>query len=138
MSKKQFAALPYRMRGAQLDILLVTTRGKRHWSVPKGWPIKGEKPHFTARLEAYEEAGVIGKVKANSIGRYKHTKQKKGRKIKCDVSLFPLEVHQQRRSWPERGERDAIWLPADSAATMVRDSHLSRLIQCFAQQGKQT
>jgi hypothetical protein len=37
---KQLAALPYRMRDDDLEILQITTRKKRRWSVPKGWPMK--------------------------------------------------------------------------------------------------
>jgi hypothetical protein len=33
---KQFPALPYRMRDNDVEILLITTRKKRRWSVPKG------------------------------------------------------------------------------------------------------
>jgi hypothetical protein len=33
MKFKQFAALPYRMRDDDLEILLITTRNKRRWSV---------------------------------------------------------------------------------------------------------
>jgi 8-oxo-dGTP pyrophosphatase MutT (NUDIX family) len=64
---KQFAALPYRMRDADLEILLITTRKKRRWSVPKGWPIKRSAPHQTAATEAYEEAGVYGKIGKSRI-----------------------------------------------------------------------
>jgi 8-oxo-dGTP pyrophosphatase MutT (NUDIX family) len=55
---KQFAALPYRMRDDDVEILLITTRKKHRWSVPKGWPIKHSTPQTTAKIEAYEEAGV--------------------------------------------------------------------------------
>jgi 8-oxo-dGTP pyrophosphatase MutT (NUDIX family) len=59
---KQFAALPYRIRDNDVEILLITTRKKRRWSVPKGWPIKHSTPQQTAAIEAYEEAGVRGAV----------------------------------------------------------------------------
>jgi 8-oxo-dGTP pyrophosphatase MutT (NUDIX family) len=57
---KQFAALPYRIRDSDVEILLITTRKKRRWSVPKGWPIKHSTAQQTAAIEAYEEAGVRG------------------------------------------------------------------------------
>jgi hypothetical protein len=59
---KQFAALPYRIRDDDVEILLITTRKKRRWSGPKGWPIKHSTPQQTAAIEAYEEAGVRGAV----------------------------------------------------------------------------
>jgi 8-oxo-dGTP pyrophosphatase MutT (NUDIX family) len=50
------------MRDNDVEILLITTRKKRRWSVPKGWPIKDSTPQQTAATEAYEEAGVRGSV----------------------------------------------------------------------------
>lgn len=71
MKFKQFAALPYRTRDVDLEILLITTRKKRRWSVPKGWPIRRSTPQETAATEAYEEAGVRGAVGAAQIGQFK-------------------------------------------------------------------
>jgi 8-oxo-dGTP pyrophosphatase MutT (NUDIX family) len=132
--KQQFAALPFRMRGSNLDVLLITTRHKRRWSLPKGWPIGATKPHRTAEIEAFEEAGLVGKAKTKAIGRYKHRKIRGKREIICDVSVFPLKVRKQSRSWPERGERDAIWLPARKAAARVHKPELSRLIERLIRQ----
>jgi 8-oxo-dGTP pyrophosphatase MutT (NUDIX family) len=67
---KQFAALPYRMRDDDVEILLITTRKKHRWSVPKGWPIKHSTPQTTAKIEAYEEAGVRGDIGSKQIGRF--------------------------------------------------------------------
>ena len=131
-SNKQFAALPFRIRGSDLDVLLITTRRKRRWSLPKGWPIAPGKPHRTAEIEAFEEAGLIGKAKPKAVGRYKNRKLKGKRKVLCDIRVFPLEVRKQKKRWPEREERDAIWLPARKAAARVHKPELSRLIARFA------
>jgi hypothetical protein len=56
-SEGNFGALPYRVRNVDLGILLITTRKKRRWSVPKSWLIKRSTPQQTAMFEAYEEAG---------------------------------------------------------------------------------
>jgi hypothetical protein len=61
---KQFAALPYRMHHATLEVLLITTRKKRQWSVPKGWRKKRSSPQQAAAAEAYEEAGAFGHIGA--------------------------------------------------------------------------
>jgi 8-oxo-dGTP pyrophosphatase MutT (NUDIX family) len=50
------------MRDTAVEILLITTRKKGRWSVPKGWPIKRSSPQQTAATEAYEEAGVRGAI----------------------------------------------------------------------------
>jgi 8-oxo-dGTP pyrophosphatase MutT (NUDIX family) len=132
--KKQFAALPFRIRGSDVDVLLITTRRKRRWSLPKGWPIRAKKPHRTAEIEAFEEAGLVGNAKPKAIGRYKHRKIRGKRKVVCDVSVFPLKVCKQLKRWPERQERDAIWLSGRKAAGRVHKPELSRLIKRFIHQ----
>jgi 8-oxo-dGTP pyrophosphatase MutT (NUDIX family) len=132
MKNKQVAALPFRTTEKQLSILLITTRGKRRWSVPKGWPVQRKRAHRTAAVEAYEEAGLVGQVDPKAIGAFRHRKRKGKRKIMCDVKLFPLEVKKQCKQWPERGQRQAIWLPASEAAQLVHRAELRRLIQRFA------
>src|SRR5262249_56589584 len=58
----QYGALPYRSNGARTEVMLVTSRETRRWIIPKGWPHKGRTTHSSAAREAYEEAGVVGRV----------------------------------------------------------------------------
>jgi 8-oxo-dGTP pyrophosphatase MutT (NUDIX family) len=48
-------------RGA-LQILLVSSRETRRWVIPKGWQMKGKLDHQAAAQEAYEEAGLDGRI----------------------------------------------------------------------------
>src|SRR6195952_6010631 len=105
MKFKQFAALPYRMRDDDVEILLITTRKKRRWSVPKGWPIRRKTPQGTAATEAYEEAGVHGAIGNRHIGQFRKHRLKKSQPVICDVQIFPLKVTRQRDDWPEKHER---------------------------------
>ena len=71
----QYGALPYRFtHDAALEILLLTTRRSKRWIIPKGWPIKGLPPAKSAAREAFEEAGVRGRVGAKSIGLFPYDK----------------------------------------------------------------
>ncbi len=88
----QYAALPYRFTpAAALEILLVTTRTSRRWIIPKGWPIKGLRPAKSAAREAFEEAGVRGKVGTKSVGVFTYNEL--------------LDEQGDRRSWRERQNR---------------------------------
>jgi 8-oxo-dGTP pyrophosphatase MutT (NUDIX family) len=81
--------LPYRFDlETGVEVLLVTSRGTRRWIIPKGWPIKGFKPARTAAREAYEEAGVRGRVAGRPLGRYIYEKRLEER-----AAPFPCEVH---------------------------------------------
>ncbi len=132
MKNKQFAALPFRIEAAELSILLITTRRKQRWSVPKGSPMLRKRAHRVAAIEAYEEAGLRGKISRRPVGQFKHRKRKGKRKITCEVQLFPLEVKKQHARWPERGQRKVVWLPAAKAARRVRQAKLRELIESFA------
>ncbi|NPU12724.1 NUDIX hydrolase [Bradyrhizobium sp. 83012] len=132
MKNKQFAALPFRIEATQLSILLITTRRKQRWSVPKGSPMLRKGPHRVAAIEAYEEAGLRGKIGRQSLGQFKHAKRKGKRKILCDVELYPLKVKKQHGRYPERGQRELVWLPAAEAARRVHRAKLRRLIESFA------
>ena len=130
----QYAALPYRAKGkSQLEIMLVTSRGTRRWIIPKGWPKRGTPPYDTAAKEAFEEAGVIGKVRKRPIGSYPYDKiLEKGDKASCRVQVFALRVTHQRKRWPEKRERKVRWYPLAEAARFVQDLHLRRIIRKFS------
>lgn len=135
MSVRQFAALPFRVRDDEIRVLLITTRKKRRWSVPKGWPIAGCGPAQTAEIEAYEEAGLVGRAAPRSVGQYRHRKPK--RRTVYTIELFPLEVSKRAKRWPEKGQREAVWISARRAARMVHKPQLRRLILKFARDASQ-
>jgi 8-oxo-dGTP pyrophosphatase MutT (NUDIX family) len=130
-TRQQYAALPYRRRGdGSLEIMLVTSRETRRWVIPKGWPMKGRKPHASAAREALEEAGLIGKVGKTPIGTYRYDKRLKGGEAApCAVEVFPLEVKSQRKHWPEQKQRSVRWFARDEAAEAVQESELRAIIR---------
>src|SRR5580658_9664578 len=67
----QIAALPSRRTAAGgVEVLLITSRETGRFIIPKGWPMKQLSDPDAAAREAYEEAGVVGKVKRKPIGDY--------------------------------------------------------------------
>ena len=129
----QFAALPWRRSGDGLEVLLVTSRDSRRWVIPKGWPMKGRKPHAAAAREALEEAGVIGRIAKKSIGSYQYVKRlKNGAPLLCTVDVFPMMVERQRDRWREQDQRTLQWFPAEEAAVAVEEPELQALIDEFA------
>src|SRR5215831_12648784 len=99
----QYGALPYRMsKKDRAEFMLVTSRETRRGIIPKGWPKRGRSPHRTAAREAFEEAGVIGKVSKRPIGSFLYDKiLAEGTIANCRVHVFPLRVTRQHRDWPE-------------------------------------
>jgi len=131
----QHGALPYRIRpDGGVEVLLVTTRGTRRWIMPKGWPIKGLKPAKSAAREAYEEAGVRGAVGSKSIGSYTYDKWlEEGVSVPCEVSVFPLHVERQHKTWPEAHERETRWAGPEEALDLLDDAGLRDVVAAFVQ-----
>src|SRR5258708_6427791 len=130
-----YGALPNRfMPRAALEILIVTTRQSRRWIVPKGWPIKRLTPSKSAAREAFEEAGVRGKIGARTIGvfRYKKTAGENGAEPDYEVKIFPLLVRRQSATWPEFGQRVVQWVDPEKAMSLIRESELKAIVEKFA------
>jgi 8-oxo-dGTP pyrophosphatase MutT (NUDIX family) len=133
---RQYAALPFRYHHS-LEILLISSRETRRWVIPKGWPMKGRKPHAAAATEALQEAGVEGIIAKRSIGFYQYVKRlKNGAPLLCTVEVFPMMVARQRARWPEQHERTVQWFPAEEAAIAVQEPELRALIDAFTATGR--
>ena|SRR5688572_24410727 len=130
---RQAAALPYRIRGRRLEVALVTKLQGRRWVVPKGNLERGEAAWACAQREAFEEAGLLGRVERHPIGRYRYTK----RGLKREVDVYLLEVTEVLDRWVEAGLRRRKWVEADAAVERVREPGLkSLLIQALAHLGR--
>ncbi|MFE1599885.1 NUDIX hydrolase [Methylobacterium sp. ID0610] len=131
---QQLAALPVRPTPeGDLEVLLVTSRETRRWIVPKGWPMKGRKPHRSAALEACEEAGVIGRIGKTPAGFYTYAKRlPDGGVLPCRVAVYCLTVTKQLATWPEKGQRDVQWVSSEAAAVLVDEPELADLIRELA------
>jgi 8-oxo-dGTP pyrophosphatase MutT (NUDIX family) len=127
---QQFAAICHRQGvDGSTEVLLITTRQTRRWSLPKGWAIKGLKPHEVALREAWEEAGVVGKVKKKPFGRFTYVKTlKSGRKIASFVQAHLVSVERMDIEYPERGQRDFSWVSPLEAAALVQEPELKHLL----------
>lgn len=112
------------------QVLLITSRGTGRWIVPKGWPMPGRSLAEAAMQEAWEEAGVTGRIGHAEIGRYHYDKeQARGFAIPIEVRVFPLYVDRLKDNFPERDERKRRWFAPDEAARMVAESGLRKILR---------
>jgi 8-oxo-dGTP pyrophosphatase MutT (NUDIX family) len=127
---EQYAAICYRKHPelGMPEVLVVTSRESGRWIVPKGWPIKGKKPYEVAAIEAFEEAGVRGKIKKKRFGYFTYLKQlPDDSRVPCIVQLHLLEVEKTFENFPERGQRLSEWVSFTEAARRVREPELKSL-----------
>ncbi|MEA3029141.1 MAG: uncharacterized protein QOJ53_95 [Sphingomonadales bacterium] len=129
----QYGVLPYRVdaEGA-VEILLITSRERRRWVVPKGNPIPSFLNYESAAREAFEEAGVEGRIATAPIGAYRYEKRRRGGAAAAIVTVYPLLVTREADRWPERGERERRWFPAEEAAGLVEEPELAVIILSFS------
>lgn len=112
------------------QVLLITSRGTGRWVIPKGWPMEGHSLPGAAAREAWEEAGVEGRIIHEEIGRYGYDKeQDSGFAVPVEVAVFPLHVEKCRQDFPESEQRERRWFTPDEAVPLVAEAGLKRILQ---------
>jgi len=126
----QIAALCCRHTEKGPEILLVTSRGKGRYILPKGWPEADRPAYETALIEAYEEAGVVGTADKQALGSFRSFKGlSKGLKIRTKVLVFKILLENQLDEFPEKGQRDCVWMPLSEAIGKVDEPSLSQFLK---------
>jgi 8-oxo-dGTP pyrophosphatase MutT (NUDIX family) len=130
----QSGALPWRMKRSKkkVEVMLVTGRRSGRWMIPKGWPMDGKSLADSAAQEAFEEAGIKGRIEQTPIGAFRHVKQHLllGR-LEVDILVHTLAVERELGDWPEKGERNRKWFALEDAAARVDSIELKTLIVEF-------
>ena len=125
----QCAAFPFQERDGETHVLLVTSRETKRWVLPKGWTEKPGRGSKQAAQEAFEEAGIIGRISTASIGAYTYPKRlDNGVTVTCDVEVFPLAVDRLLEDWPEKSQRERRWFTLSEAAMAVEEGGLVTLM----------
>jgi 8-oxo-dGTP pyrophosphatase MutT (NUDIX family) len=127
---KQSGVIPYREKDGKIEILLITTRDRQEWVIPKGGIVNGMTPPASAAKEAWEEAGVIGQVDDNELGTYKYRKRGKIYRVK----MYLLPVERVSDYYPEADKRYRRWLDANQAIKLIKKDSLKRIFKGFLQE----
>lgn len=134
---KQVAALPFVETESGPLVLLITTRGRGQWTIPKGWPKPGLADSELAAREAFEEAGVEGEIAPKPVSSFGYTKRLHLFSwTRCSVDVFALQARWQVLDWPEKQARQLRWVTLEEAASMVREAQLADVLRDFARQDR--
>jgi 8-oxo-dGTP pyrophosphatase MutT (NUDIX family) len=118
---EQVAAICYRIRGSVIEFLLVQTRGGR-WIFPKGGAEPGLTHAQAAALEAFEEAGVHGRMEEVAFTRYIRPKRPVNRESAS--TEITVHAHLCEVLWldqPQELGRNPSWFSAEKAKRRLRD-----------------
>ena len=119
----QSAVIPYRVSADGLEVLMVTSRKRKRWVVPKGIREPQLSAAASAAKEAMEEAGIEGRLSALPIGSYQYDKWGGT----CTVEVYTLEVEQVHPTWDENF-RDREWVTLDEAVRRSTPQSLRALL----------
>jgi 8-oxo-dGTP pyrophosphatase MutT (NUDIX family) len=122
----QVAAVCYRLSGGSVEFLLVNTSSGK-WTFPKGNMSPSLSPRESAVREAWEEAGVTGRIAERHLGSYLDTKRALGhdsRPREVQIVAYLLEVHTTEEP-PENG-RNPRWFPSHDAKKQLAEGRSSR------------
>ena len=129
--RQQVAAVCYRIRKRGLEFLLVQTRGGR-WIFPKGGVEPGLTHAQSAALEAFEEAGVHGRMEEIPFARFFRrktdaattTQNARPAAAPSSQQELAVAVHLCEVSWlepPQESKRNPTWFSAEKAKRRLLD-----------------
>jgi len=124
---EQVAAVCFRIRKGEIEFLLVQTRGSgRRWTFPKGGVEPGLTHAQAAALEAFEEAGVHGRIEEASFAHYvrreedgRRRSDSRSRGKQERVSAHLCEV--LRLSQPQEANRNRTWFSVEKAKRRLQE-----------------
>ena len=133
--REQVAAVCFRILSTGIEFLLVRTRRGR-WTFPKGGAQAGLTHAQSAALEAFEEAGVHGRIEEMAFVRYilrKSAVKNELGDVQASVRAHLCEV--LRLGVPEEANRNPTWFSASKAKrrlsegrTRENGSELARVV----------
>ena len=109
-------------------ICMVTSRSGRRWVIPKGQIEAHQSPRDAALAEAWEEAGLLGKVDAEPLGMFVYEKNEANHQ----VAVYRMTVTTERADWPEKNQRMRQWVPIADALGRIEEPELQEIVRLLA------
>ena len=133
-TRKEIGAFVYLLderpkKGRCLKVMLVSNRKQTRWILPKGQPEPDLSDKRVALDEAYEEAGVIGKVDkcfSRKVIKYRSSSGK------VRLHLYVVKVQRIVDTWPEHFFRQRRLVDVDVALLMIRKKALRKAVADIA------
>lgn len=121
---EQVAAVCYRVHRDSIEFLLVRTRGSGRWTFPKGNSEPGMTHAHAAALEAFEEAGVHGRIEEVSFTRYFGRKRVLSSDQRSDEKQLSVNAHLcevLRLGAPKESNRKRTWFSIEAARERLQE-----------------
>ena len=118
---EQVAAVCYRVRKEVVEFLLVQTRSSGRWIFPKGSAEPGLSHAQAAAIEAFEEAGVHGRIEEIAFARYTSGKPSDRRNARRSLRVSAHLCEVRRLTNPKESNRNRTWFSIEEAKQRLRE-----------------
>ena len=113
-------AIPFIVEDGDVKLLMVTSLTRGRWVFPKGMLKKGEGKLKGCRREAFEEAGIKGKILSDLPITAVIKSKDKSKSDMMVVTYYPMFVTKQTKEWPEKKLRNRQWVPLDAIDHLLK------------------
>ena len=127
----KIGAIPFNITENQCLLMLITSRTRERLIFPKGNKDKKESRKKTCKREAFEEAGIIGKVFKRFPITQRISKSQNGKLDHVCVTYYPMFVLKQFDEWPESSKRQRHWATLEDAQKVTDREDFLKVIQIF-------
>lgn len=129
--KHRVGVIPFSDKGSQSAILLITSLTRSRWILPKGKLDLQESHEDGCKREAFEEAGITGKVLNDFPITTLITSASEGKIEKFPVTFYPFSVQKELDDWPEKQKRERQWFLLEDVRKIVSKEDYLPLIDQF-------
>lgn len=125
MYRSQTGVLPLVGEGLSAKVVLITSRRRKKWILPKGLVEPNMTPQESALKEALEEAGVTGTIICDEpVGSYSLFKSSRS----WTVNIYRMSVRTVLNSWPEKDSRLRCIVGLHEAMQMLSNPSLREIV----------
>jgi 8-oxo-dGTP pyrophosphatase MutT (NUDIX family) len=122
---EQVAAVCYRLHDDAIEFLLVRTRGSGRWTFPKGSAEPGLTHAQAAAVEAFEEAGVHGRIEeapfTSYVCRKRDARKSSGSSGRRELAVNAHLCEVMRLTKPKEMNRGRTWFCVKEATRRLRE-----------------
>ncbi len=126
----QSAVIPFFTDNGERKIILITTRKKQKWTIPKGIVEPGMTPVESARQEAEEEAGIEGFIEPVVFDTFEYEKWGGI----CFVKVYLMHVNEIFAEWPEIHFRQRRFFSPEEAVRYIGREEIKPVLQKFSKE----
>lgn len=122
----EIGAFPFLLKKEKIYIMIITNTSGKSWILPKGQPEDHLNKSQVAELEAYEEAGVTGKIINSKL------REEFKRDDGITLIIYPLLIKEILDVWPEKDMRERRLVSIKEALNLVTKKEHLKAIKYFS------